>query len=97
MSKLRPGSKHFANLNKKRWARVRRLVFERDGYRCQKCGTAGRLECHHVVSLEDGGDPYALDNLSSYCRGCHLNHHKPHDPEADAWKDHLSKMLQSTE
>ena len=52
-----------------RWKRARRAALERDGYRCRKCGrAAGRFEVDHVVPLEAGGAPYALDNLQSLCR-----------------------------
>ena len=35
-----------------RRAAVRRVVFERDDWRCVRCGLAGRLECDHVTPLE---------------------------------------------
>ena len=37
------------------WERCRRMAKERDGWRCQKCGRAGRLEVHHVIELAHGG------------------------------------------
>ena len=33
------------------WFRLRRFVFDRDGWRCRQCGKAGRLEAHHVVPV----------------------------------------------
>ena len=86
MSKRRPGSKHFDALDKHRWARVRREVFDRDGWRCTKCGGAGSLECHHVTELRHGGDPYDKANLQTFCRNCHVRHHNPPDPARDAWR-----------
>ena len=47
-------------------------MFERDGYRCVMCGRAGRLECDHILPLQLGGDPWALDNLQTLCRSCHI-------------------------
>ena len=56
----------------RRWARVRREVLERDGYRCQGCGKAGVLEVDHVVPVSAGGDRWDLANLQALCRGCHI-------------------------
>ena len=56
----------------KRWLAVRRAVFERDGYRCRSCGKAGRLECDHIKPLHLGGDVWALSNLQTLCRSCHI-------------------------
>lgn len=65
-------SRHHAHLNARRWAAVRRAVFERDGFRCRKCGKAGRLEADHIRPLTDGVDPFDMDNLQTLCRGCHV-------------------------
>lgn len=59
-------------LNRRRWALVRREVFERDGYRCVRCGRAGRLECDHIVPLVHHGSAYETSNLQTLCRGCHI-------------------------
>ena len=65
---------HVTRLHARRWARVRRAVFNRDGWRCRKCGRPGRLECDHVTPMqrESGGDPYDMQNLQTLCRGCHI-------------------------
>ena len=55
--------------------RFRRHIFERDGWRCRRCGGAGRLECHHIIPLEAGGEPFDEDNAETLCRGCHITHH----------------------
>ena len=65
-------SRRHRSLDARRWALVRRLVFDRDGWRCRACNRAGRLEVHHRVALEDGGEPYALGNLCALCRPCHF-------------------------
>ena len=77
-------------LDRPRWARVRRAVLDRDGWRCRSCGGPGALEVDHVVPLDRGGDPYDLDNLQALCRGCHIcktraENTRP-DPERDAWR-----------
>ena len=67
-------SRNHVGLNARRWARVRRAVFARDGWRCRECGTAGRLECDHVVPLdtEPDQDPYDIDGCQTLCRSCHI-------------------------
>ena len=68
------GSPHL-RLVRSRWRRLRLTVLHRDRYRCQKCGLAGRLECHHVVPLEAGGSN-TVGNLATWCRPCHIAHHQ---------------------
>jgi hypothetical protein len=56
--------------------RVRRLIFQRDGYRCRVpgCRSARFLEVHHIVHREHGGtnDP---SNLILACDFHHKQHH----------------------
>ena len=87
-------SKHHARLSGRRWTRTRRRVFERDGWRCQNCGKAGRLEAHHVQRLEDGGDPWDPDNILTYCRGCHIAEHRPDNmtPGRAAWLEFADEL-----
>ena len=63
----------------RRWARVKRVVFERDGWRCVRCGGPGRLEGHHIVALRAGGAAYDPANVETLCRDCHIAHHRPDD------------------
>ena len=67
-------SRHHAHHNWRRWAAVRRAVFERDGWRCVECGRAGRLECDLVTSMqrEPGQDPYDVNGLQTLCKACHV-------------------------
>ena len=58
------------------WERTRRLAFERDGWRCRRCGASGPLECHHVTSIADGGAVFDLANLETLCRRCHVGLHR---------------------
>jgi 5-methylcytosine-specific restriction endonuclease McrA len=48
----------------------------RDGNRCRGCGASKALAVHHVVSLADGGEKYALNNLITLCRDCHDAQHR---------------------
>ena len=72
-------SRQHARMDARRWARVRRAVFKRDGYRCTACGRPGRLEAHHEPPLRDGADPYDLAGIRTLCRTCHIERHRPDD------------------
>ena len=50
------------------WARVRRAVLVRDGWRCA-CG-APASEVHHVVAVAEGGGD-DMGNLVAICGPCH--------------------------
>ena len=80
-------SRNHTALDWRRWQRARRQAFERDSYRCTKCGKAGRLAAHHDPPLEDGADPYDLDGIKTRCRGCHVDEHRPPlTPDEEAWR-----------
>src|SRR4030081_941558 len=50
---------------------TRRAVFARDGFRCQYCGTSGRLTVDHVVPRSKGGGS-SWDNIVTSCAPCNL-------------------------
>ena len=87
-------------LSGRRWARVRRAVFDRDGWRCRSCGRPGRLECDHVVPLHLDGAQWALANLQTLCRGCHIEKTRGElvrpDPERDAWRELVASLAVET-
>ena len=56
----------------KRYAVLRRFVFDRDGWRCQKCFLPGALELHHCRPLSDGGETWDALNCMTLCRDCHI-------------------------
>lgn len=91
-------SKRHDRLNPRRWGRVRRAVFDRDGWRCVRCGRAGRLECDHVQPLDRGGDPWDPGNLQSLCRSCHVektraeNRREP-TPAESAWRELVAEIM----
>ena len=72
-------SRQHSTLDPRRWARVRRQAFERDGWRCTACGKPGRLEAHHEPPLRDGADPYDLAGIRTLCRSCHIERHREDD------------------
>ena len=53
-----------------------RLVWHRDGGRCQTpgCRSSRGLEIHHIVHREDGGS-HEPSNLTIRCSACHRAHH----------------------
>ena len=102
---MKSGSRTRARLiNRSRWRVVRKVVLERDGYRCRSCGCAGKLEVDHVVALADGGDTWASDNLQTLCRRCHIkktaNENRqriPKAPEVIAWDNLVYAMTKKPE
>lgn len=61
----------------KNWDKLRKKVYKRDNYTCQRCGyhsdTKGRsvpLQAHHIIHRSDGGKD-TMDNLITLCRSCH--------------------------
>ena len=84
-------SRHHRRLKRKRWAVQRRRRLDIDGWRCQRCGLAGKLEVHHRVGLEDGGEAYALANLETLCARCHFERHGA-DPRRLAWRDYVRSL-----
>ena len=84
---------HPALVNPHRWAVVRRSVFERDGFRCRRCGRAGRLECDHVTPVQFGGDWWDASGLQALCRSCHFAKSRAEsvtpNAERDAWLAYL--------
>lgn len=91
----------YRNTNRKRWAHTRLAVFERDGWRCRKCGRAGRLEADHIEPLKTWpGCPYDTANIQTLCRSCHIaktaaeNRPKPTDEQAK-WQALIAEMTDS--
>lgn len=87
-------SRNHVKLDWRRWQQTRKAAFERDGYRCTRCGRAGRLEAHHDPPLPSGGDPYDVNGISSLCRSCHIDvHRRPLTPEEQEWADLVEALL----
>jgi 5-methylcytosine-specific restriction protein A len=61
-------------LNPEEYALLRNQVLERDGWRCQDCGTMKNLQIHHIKRRSQlGGD--VAHNLITLCAGCHGKRH----------------------
>jgi 5-methylcytosine-specific restriction endonuclease McrA len=50
-------------------------VLERDGWRCQNCGTSECLQVHHIRSRSLLGDD-TDENLITLCAECHSKVHR---------------------
>lgn len=52
-----------------RFSKKKRMVLERDEYRCVRCGTDQDLTVDHIMPSSLGGT-YAVHNLQTMCSGC---------------------------
>ena len=57
------------------YEQLRQQVLQRDGWRCQACGTMSNLEVHHQQFRSQSGDD-SEHNLVTLCVGCHIGVHK---------------------
>jgi hypothetical protein len=48
---------------------LREAVFERDGGKCVRCGSADQIQADHILPQSCGG-PHSIDNLRTLCRSC---------------------------
>ena len=53
---------------------LKNQVLERDGWRCQDCGSAQMLEVHHINPRSKLGHD-ASENLIALCVDCHRRRH----------------------
>lgn len=55
---------------------LRKLVFERDGYKCVSCGTNKGLHLHHIKQRSKFPEfEFDLDNCVTLCKECHKKQH----------------------
>ena len=62
-------------LGKQIYRRLMKKVLERDGWRCQKCGSLENLQIHHQIKRSQQGND-ALENLVTLCAYCHMAEHR---------------------
>ena len=59
------------------WQRVRKVIRERDGHRCMKCGKKiGRGQdwhIDHIIPISKGGAEWDMNNLELSCAPCNLS------------------------
>ena len=63
---LKQPSKQKKKRKTKPFKEIKREVFERDGWRCQICGTEDDLTVHHIDK----------DTMITVCKDCHSKIHK---------------------
>jgi len=56
------------------YSKLHQAILERDGWRCQLCGSRGVLEVHHITARSKMGDD-TEENLITLCSGCHRKLH----------------------
>lgn len=58
------------------WMRNRQIVLERDGRKCQRCGSTHRLHVHHIRKWNpEDPSTHELGNLVTLCASCHRKVH----------------------
>ena len=57
------------------YRQLHRQVLQRDGWRCQVCGTMSNLEIHHKRFRSRAGAD-SEQNLITLCSGCHADIHR---------------------
>ena len=74
-------------LNSKRWAEVKRFVWQRAGGLCERCKLEGFItagvDCHHKVPVESAKPEeemrrlaYNVNNIELLCIPCHIKTHQ---------------------
>jgi 5-methylcytosine-specific restriction endonuclease McrA len=59
-------------LTDQRWYDKRKLILERDGFECTKCGFNRELQIHHIIYMK-GLKPWEYEDkyLLTLCASCH--------------------------
>jgi 5-methylcytosine-specific restriction endonuclease McrA len=60
------------------YRRLHRHILQRDGWRCQLCGSSEHLQVHHIVPRGHSGDDVEED-LITVCWRCHRRIHERGD------------------
>jgi 5-methylcytosine-specific restriction endonuclease McrA len=73
VNRIRPKRPRF-RLNREAYTQLRRQVLQRDGWRCQICGSKQNLHVHHKQLRSQQGDDDD-SNLITLCAACHQELH----------------------
>lgn len=81
-------------LQREEWQSKRKIILERDNYKCAKCNCKNNLHVHHKYYLE-GKMPWDVPNdcLVTLCDICHKNEHKGKDIKSFVRKNPLKKIF----
>lgn len=60
-------------INSMKWRLKRIEAFRHYGRKCSRCGSARRLEVHHVTYIDFGNEP--MEALAVLCVHCHRDEH----------------------
>jgi 5-methylcytosine-specific restriction endonuclease McrA len=66
-------------LDPKSYRGLYRQILQRDGWRCQICGSMRNLQVHHMKFRSQSGDDSEA-NLITLCAGCHTRLHHSETP-----------------
>ncbi len=69
MSPLLPKLRRI-RLDAEAYYKLHQQILERDGWRCQLCGSLSGLEVHHIQRRSQSGED-SEDNLITLCSDCH--------------------------
>ena len=61
-------------LDPESYEQLRQQILQRDGWKCQNCGSRLNLEVHHKAFRGQGGDD-SEENLITVCARCHARAH----------------------
>ena len=73
MNRVRPKRRRI-RLDREAYKTLHRQILERDGWRCQNCGSRHNLQVHHKQFRSRQGDDRE-SNLITLCATCHANSH----------------------
>ena len=62
------------HLDSEAYQQLCQQVLQRDGWRCQQCGSRTNLQVHHIQVRSQSGDD-SEENLITLCADCHAHHH----------------------
>ena len=80
MNRIRPKQPRL-QLEPESYEKLREQVLQRDGWKCQCCGSRSNLEVHHQNFRSQGGNDSAR-NLITLCWACHSLVHRAPKPSS---------------
>lgn len=67
---------------------LRNRTLDRDNHSCVQCGATKKLEAHHIIPRDDGGED-TLENMAILCHSCHqdVEHgNLPYNSRKEFWE-----------